>query len=321
MPTRLGDVGARTGLAEQLAPHLFTGEQRAQVALALLLAAVGDDRSARPCRSRWGCARRRTARPPLVRISLMTRCNFGLRPRPPSPSGKLHPGQAGVELGAEELDGGGLRRGVVDEQLLRALGDFVLSDAHGHERNLTRRSRRSGRAPPDRCQSTTVPVLGLSRTSASWRWSKPGRAASLGTRPPESGRVVGDDAAPFAAAVEDEPQPVVPRASGQGRGSHLEQLVPAHLLVAAVGQRAAHAPVVDDERHGGGRRPPIGPLVASDGHERGEPARRAGTAPTAPSVQPGAQPGRPARRILDELGVARRLAPAWPAGRAPRRPR
>ncbi len=40
------------GLAEQLAPDLLAGEQRAQVALLLLVGAVGDDGRRAPCRSR-----------------------------------------------------------------------------------------------------------------------------------------------------------------------------------------------------------------------------------------------------------------------------
>ena len=43
---------------------------------------------------------------------------------------EMHPGQAGIELGAEELDGGSLGRRMVDQQLLGAFDDLVLSDAH-----------------------------------------------------------------------------------------------------------------------------------------------------------------------------------------------
>jgi hypothetical protein len=41
-----GEVGARGGLREQLAPHLLGGQHRAEVALLLLLVAVRDQRRA-----------------------------------------------------------------------------------------------------------------------------------------------------------------------------------------------------------------------------------------------------------------------------------
>ena len=125
-----------------------------------------------------------------------------------------------------------------------------------------------------------MPVLGLSRTSASWRWSKPGRARELGHQTARVGRVVGDDAAPFAAAVEDEPQPVVPRASGQGRRPHFEQL--ASSSPPRSGRRPASGARPSRRRRTTRSRPP--PAARPAGGERRPRAprtpRRAGTAPT-----------------------------------------
>ncbi len=47
-----GEVGAGARLAEELAPDLLAGPQRTQPALALLVGAVAQDRSAPPCRAR-----------------------------------------------------------------------------------------------------------------------------------------------------------------------------------------------------------------------------------------------------------------------------
>ena len=60
-----GQVGARAGLAEELAPDLLGGQQREQVALLLRLDAAVDDRRARPSRCR-SCSTGGARRPPTA---------------------------------------------------------------------------------------------------------------------------------------------------------------------------------------------------------------------------------------------------------------
>ena len=98
-----GHVGSRPGLAEELAPDLLAREQGAQVAGPLLVGAVREDRGGRHAVAddvAVGLVRARRRPAARARRGPGGR---GSTPRPPRPDGERHPGQPGVEAGAEEL--------------------------------------------------------------------------------------------------------------------------------------------------------------------------------------------------------------------------
>jgi hypothetical protein len=102
-------VGARAGFGEQLAPDLLAGPQRPQEALLLLLGAVAQD-------GRGGHAEA-DADAPRVVVGRAGGGQFGVhdalqragRAEAAEALGKVHPGQARVEAGPQEVQG--FRRG------------------------------------------------------------------------------------------------------------------------------------------------------------------------------------------------------------------
>ena len=97
-----GEIRARTGLAEHLAPDLLAAERRAQVPVADLVGPVGDDRRPRHPDAHHvdeqvvGCP---GLPEPLVDLLL----HQGVQAEPTAALGELHPGETAVELGGPEL--------------------------------------------------------------------------------------------------------------------------------------------------------------------------------------------------------------------------
>ena len=99
-----GEVGPAAGLGEQLAPDLFAGEQGAEVAALLLLGPpLHDRRRAHAVADRVPVVRVGSAgcQHPLVDEALQA----GRQAEAAVALREVHPGQAEVELGAEELRG------------------------------------------------------------------------------------------------------------------------------------------------------------------------------------------------------------------------
>ena len=120
-----GDVGPGTGLAEHLAPDLFAGEQRPQVALLLRFRSVHDERRrAHAVADRVAAVRQRRAR----RLQALAHDAPQLRRQPEAAVafGEVHPSEPEVELRAEELGRGCRLRVVLGEQLVAQLGDALL---------------------------------------------------------------------------------------------------------------------------------------------------------------------------------------------------
>ena len=133
-----GEVAARAGLAEQLAPALLAGEHRAQEAALLLVAAVGDDGGAgerdeeRARVLRGGAGLAAALLDDAVEVGRHTEATEAL--------GEVHPRQAGVVAVAPELDVAALRGRVLLEE---AVDGFVDAVGVAHARQ-SRRGRRSG---------------------------------------------------------------------------------------------------------------------------------------------------------------------------------
>ena len=90
---RPADVGARAGLAEHLAPDLLAGEQRAQVAALLLVAAVGHDRRrAHAVTDRVAAVRERCARGGHPRVHHVLQ--LGRHAESAEALGEVHPRRA-----------------------------------------------------------------------------------------------------------------------------------------------------------------------------------------------------------------------------------
>ena len=99
-----GEVGARLGLGEALAPDLLGREDRLEVALLLLLGAVGDHhraahREAEHVRRRAGALARTIS-------SLKIACSISVAPRPPYSLGHETPGPAAPRAASSATRGG-----------------------------------------------------------------------------------------------------------------------------------------------------------------------------------------------------------------------
>jgi hypothetical protein len=134
VPHRAGaqarQVGAGTGLAEQLAPDLFAGPQRAQEAGLLVLGAVAEDRGRGHAEADADPARFVVRRPggrqfgvhdPLQRAGCAQAAE-ALR--------VVHPRQARVEPGPQEVQAVRRRRIVRGEQRAHALAQLLRCDRH-----------------------------------------------------------------------------------------------------------------------------------------------------------------------------------------------
>jgi hypothetical protein len=111
-----GQVAARAGLAEQLAPDLLARPERAQPALLLLLAAVGEDGRgghAQSDRVELGVVARGARRGELGVDDVLQRAGDA---QAAEPFRVMHPGQARVEPGIVEVLPGHLGRIVFGQE-------------------------------------------------------------------------------------------------------------------------------------------------------------------------------------------------------------
>ena len=121
------EVGPRARLAEELAPDLLAGEQRPQARLLRLGPPLHDGRAAHAVADRVAEERVGPAggEDPLVDDPLQ----LGVQAETAVALGEVNPGQAPVELGAQEGHGvGGLRREVAEE-LVDEADDAILVGA------------------------------------------------------------------------------------------------------------------------------------------------------------------------------------------------
>ena len=194
-----GDVGAGARLAEELAPDLLAGEERAEVALLLLVGAVGDDgRRAHAVADRGCRVRRRSARRRRCSVSLIELLQPGRQAEAAVALGEVHPRQAEVELAAEERrrgrspsaaarrGAGGRGRGRSASSVSRAA---VVERRSWPRRYLTHRSRSrptlSSGGPAARAAASCVAVR---RRTASRTVGALGEAARRARGAPPSSR-------------------------------------------------------------------------------------------------------------------------------------
>ena len=190
-----GDVGARAGLAEHLAPDLFAGEQRAQVALLLLVGAVRHDRRrAHAVTDRVAAVRDRRAGGEQLGVDGVLQLRR--QAETAEALGEVHPRETEVVLRAEELGGRRRLRIELREKVVAQLGHTLLVRRHGgssHKldrsvkctdrplpsprahpddsgpRGDDRRARRGGRGPVARRRRRRVrPRLGRRRATPVW---------------------------------------------------------------------------------------------------------------------------------------------------------
>src|SRR5262249_363102 len=124
-----GDVRARAGLAEHLAPDLFTAEQRAEVATFLLLRAVRDDRR----RAHAGAdrvARVRHGRAPPQQLGIGRVLQLRREAETTAPLGVVPPCEAEVVLRTEELRRRRRLRVELREQFVAQLGHALFVRRH-----------------------------------------------------------------------------------------------------------------------------------------------------------------------------------------------
>ena len=105
-----GEVGARAGLGEELAPDLLTGEHRPQRAAAQFVAAVGHDRRAREREPEEQRAVRRR-RAGLAQAPVDVALHRRREAEAAEALREVHPREAEVVLRATELDTGGASSG------------------------------------------------------------------------------------------------------------------------------------------------------------------------------------------------------------------
>ena len=136
-----GEVGTGPGLREQLAPHLLAGEQRAEVALLLIRAPPLDDRRAAHAVADRVAEHgvRAAGRGDAFVDRLLV---LGHETEPAVALREVHPGEAAVELLAEERDRIGRRRRELLQELVEQGIDpcFVggrRGVGHGHAQERT----------------------------------------------------------------------------------------------------------------------------------------------------------------------------------------
>src|SRR3954454_9013025 len=214
--------------------------------------------------------------PPFAMRSWITRCSFGLSPKPPFPSGKCThasprsncaPRNAATSVvfggfSSSSWSTSAITRSSSCSSAVRT-GDGAVGALTAGNRTLTDRSSRLLPAP----KHLVAGLLGLDHGEEALE-VEPAQAVQGRRQAAVLGHLPRHDAPPLASTVEHDADAVTPRSRRQRHHPHLLELVPPDTFLPPVRQLPAHAVLIDQEHNGlrGGTPPPT--FLVTGAHEQ-----------------------------------------------------